>query len=245
MKQISIALNVVLISIIVFIGCSRQSHPSAPIILSHGTSDQCPACKSYAKDYEFEGISAIAAQKMSGKYKSENQLLFRNNTLDARSAWFSLETIKAFVYLIEKATCDSGCSDLNLGVRIYYAKYPTNNQDSLKLFDMAKLPESNYAEHHTIFMVPTYQDKNSPDINWDFDPWHIGGSPCEQPVTFDSLFRISPTILNQNNRSLILSPELRQLGMSAGKGGGFLPPTDFIKNHGGLIPPDPPQGTAF
>src|SRR6185312_4845730 len=48
--------------------------------------------------------------------------------VDARSAWFSLETLKAFINTIETRTCANTAPNCMpaLGVRIYYAEYPTD-----------------------------------------------------------------------------------------------------------------------
>lgn len=247
MKQISIALNVVLISVLVFIACSKKSQPTVSSKqtrisqLKLAPNQQCSLCKTYERS-ELQGINAETAKGMSQTYRKENQLRMKDNTRDARSAWFSLESMKAFIYLIEKASCDSGCSqNLKLGIRVYYAKYPPERDFPESL---SKAIPGSYAEHHTLFMVPTYRREDSMDINYDFDPWHIGGTPCK-PKTFNSLFNQNFPF-SDSNRSLILSIDTRQLTSDDGTVVGFLDPmAPLIKNHGGLIPPDPPEGTAF
>ncbi len=93
---------------------------------------------------------------------------------DARSVWFSLAKLKAFINDIENNAKSNGCiqDTFKLGIRIYYASYPdsglirVNKYD--KYFTEHKLP-SEYKNHHTVVLVPTiYDDVDS--LNYDFDP---------------------------------------------------------------------------
>lgn len=43
---------------------------------------------------------------------------------DAYSIWFDLDTIKKFIYHIERGVQQSGTTNRKLGLRLYYAAYP-------------------------------------------------------------------------------------------------------------------------
>ena len=136
---------------------------------------------------------------------------FRDNPdeTDARSAWFNLDTLKAFINTIETMSCkrDKSCPQLQLGIRIYYAEYPS---DTISLRRIYGITNAQYAGMHTLLMIPTFNDSISKqDI--DFDPFVLNNTtPCQFKPAFDSL----PAIC-------------------------ALPPTTTVtaRNHGGLIPP--------
>lgn len=107
---------------------------------------------------------------------------------DARSCWYSIDTLKKFMCLIEKyAALDPKYDPANsdLGIRFYYATYPTTEQQPFLLKLGANVPPSvkqiNVGFHHTLFMVPTHHDKES-DINLDvFQPIQVRGSEIIMP----------------------------------------------------------------
>ena len=63
---------------------------------------------------------------------------------DTRDFWFSLDTIKKYITYVEQQGKLKGKE--NLGIRIYYAAYPTNGN----------YPDPGYA---TVFLVPTAQEQ--------------------------------------------------------------------------------------
>ena len=114
-------------------------------------------------NYNFAGIGANVAKTMSGNYQQINQpkLMIEGSIPDAKTMWLSLETMKAFIWKIEQAICNKGCSNnLNVGVRIYFGRYPTASVMA-STPDLSGLPAS-YQQHHTAFLVPTYQDPANP-----------------------------------------------------------------------------------
>lgn len=76
---------------------------------------------------------------------------------DARSCWYSLDTLKKFICLIEKYSSELNLPPSQLGIRFFYAAYPNNKI----------MYGQNYGNKHTLFMVPTYNLSNE---NRDFDP---------------------------------------------------------------------------
>ncbi|MCX6316488.1 MAG: hypothetical protein NTW29_04310 [Bacteroidetes bacterium] len=82
----------------------------------------------------------------------------RNNPdrfVDARAIWFSMDSLKQFIYTIEKYSTLMNLSTSQLGIRFYYGQYSADHQA--------------YADHHTLFLVPTYAN-NATETAIDFDP---------------------------------------------------------------------------
>ena len=76
---------------------------------------------------------------------------------DARSCWFSSDTIKKFICIMEKYAAKLEMPSANLGIRFYYADYGANAFDP------------KFINRHTLYMVPTaYNDKDGSFV--DFEP---------------------------------------------------------------------------
>jgi hypothetical protein len=232
MKPILIALNIFLVGIIVFQACETTA-PCPPVT----STCKDTLCQDYS-NAPFIGLSANAAKDMADAYYKDSSKSFiefngRNAsyTEDAKSIWFSLETLKKFIWNIEKSKCQ-GCN-LTLGIRIYYAKYPDTN------YMMNKLAVVNpqYSFHHTLFMVPTYF-KTEVNRNVDFDPRFPGKDPCK-PTSLKE--RFEKDILTLDSAGVIMFPT-GQNGRSnfSRAAAGLTDPT--IQNHGDMAPP--PRGTG-
>lgn len=196
----------------------------------------CPACKDYST-IPLEGMLASTAKELSHNYQTYSQPLLAINgtTPDASSIWFSLETLKNFIFKIESAVCEKDCSDkLNLGIRIYYAKYP---QSMSGFPDLAGVDPA-FNQHHTLFMVPTFQADPNSQEHWDFDPWHWGTNNCK-PTSMYDWFRQNEKPFGEEY-SLIFSANGPQYFSAAGSG-----ITPSALNHGDLIPPYPYSGSAY
>ncbi len=143
------------------------------------------SCKSDRKEThpweeEFRGkkptglMNAEFALGMTKAYQADKgkSIIESTTTEDALSVWFSLQTLKHYIWKIEDALKKQGCNleEMDLGLHIYYAKYP----DSLAMLER-NLPVE-YALRHTSFLTATYKDGKS---NVDFDPWHIGDDKCK------------------------------------------------------------------
>lgn len=251
MKKISLLSNMVLAAIILFISCNKtdlstsggtngtDANTAAGMKTGQTSKVSCPACRDYST-VPLNGMLASTAKVISENYKSENQPLLQISpgNDDANSVWFSLETLKNFIYKIESAACQKGCSDrLHLGLRLYYAKYPVSN--AMGEYDDLQGVDTDFGQHHTIFMIPTYQtDVNSPD-HIDFDPWHWGNNPCK-PTSMSEWFSLLGDKPFGNDNSLIFSLNEDQYFTTSQ--GGITP---SALNHGDLIPPYPFTGTAY
>jgi len=96
---------------------------------------------------------------------------------DARACWYSIEQLKEFICEIEKNKPDSVGE---LGIRFYYATYP-DTQRHVVLFHAGNFTRGakvNVGMRHTLFMVPTFRDK---EINVDFYSTVLPG-PESRPV---------------------------------------------------------------
>jgi hypothetical protein len=133
---------------------------------------------------------------------------------DAKSVWFSMDDLQAFIDNVRKDVCAFTCrkeEPLQLGIRLYYARYPDfnalNSKGDLAYPDLQGI-NKDYENLHTIFMVPTYNEKGEPK---DFNPADFNNEKC-----------VSDTIKMDGGPSssiLAFMPDMRS------------------KNHGRLCPP--------
>ncbi len=212
MKKLLILSNLLFLLIILYQGCKSTG--------GNDTSKKCPACKDYTNSPTSGRISWHFAQTIAENYKtdrSKSQVWVNQkptDSSDARTIWFSLETLKQFIWSIEKSNCSNACND-SLGIRIYYARYPAFTDPLWGTVGLT--PVKRYANHHTVFMVPTYWDKQY-NTHFDFEP---GGGKCRKG--FDT---------TSGKRTLLLF-------------GGIAEDAGDAQNHGNLIPPDDDKGLAF
>jgi hypothetical protein len=162
-------------------------------------------------------IDLPTAFQMADRYKA-------TAGTDARNIWFSMGTLKRFLWLIEKKSCQNNiCIDKSkLGIRIYYGRYPSSFP--INNVNFANM-EPGYADKHTLFMMPTY---NKNGINTDFNPNSFNTfKGCNNPLP------ITSTMPTAGVDWLILSPNAKQYtNNSLGNN-----PSDVIQNHGDLMPP--------
>lgn len=138
---------------------------------------KCPECKDYSDQPPNSLINANFANALVKNYRDDNGKNYiwkgsqQTEINDARSIWFDLETVKKFIWQIEDGQCENQCNDL-LGIRIYFGKYPDAKSEvwdelDIETEELQRL--KNYADHHTIFMVPTYWSRDG-NYHQDFDP---------------------------------------------------------------------------
>jgi hypothetical protein len=232
MKALLIITNVLFLSVIVYQNFWKE--PAYKPVLKN--------CDQQCSDYSlepFKGISLSLAKRISDNYVMDSGKKFVGNGAentsieDARSAWFSLEIMKKFIWNIEHTACQQKCK-LRLGIRIYYAKYP----DSIAIGvdpELKNIINPEYALHHTLFMVPTYERHEG---NVDFDPWHWGANSCA-PEPIRELFAAgSANTVTAHSKSLVLIPGSANINQV--KSG--IPPSSAQQNHGDLAPP--PNGSG-
>jgi hypothetical protein len=138
---------------------------------------------------------------------------------DSRSIWFSLDSLKKFIWEVESTVCKNKCANTkNLGIRLYYARYPAISRYT----QLARLSQA-YEKLHTIFMVPTYEAVNTSNkiYNQDFDPRLYDKKGC----SYNSIRE-----LGSGMRFLVFSP---------------IPPANQLaQNHGTLCPTEC-EGSEF
>lgn len=114
-------------------------------------------------------------QTLVNNYRS-TQLAAINNGLgidDAHSIWFNLATLKKFIADIETETqkVNPDVSENDLGIRFYYAAYPT--AENWGLMENQPIGQE-YAGKHTLVLVPTMKKANEEGelLDYDFNPLH-------------------------------------------------------------------------
>lgn len=169
-------------------------------------------------------ITAAAAQRMSQDYKADkrkSRVARNNGDEDATSIWFSLDVLENFIKTIRDSTRNADCQ-LNLGVRIYYAKYPSAQEMTAASFTGLNPV---VAKHHTVFLVPTYYS-DSLHMNADFSFDHIGN-------------KCKPTLYYK----VMENPTTKPISV-LGALNSFRAPNSgthvfySVQNHGGLSPPN-------
>ncbi|MBL7728650.1 MAG: hypothetical protein JNM68_13225 [Dinghuibacter sp.] len=155
-------------------GETVQQNKTSKMILGGASYCADTACFGYDPSFLTGKIDFATAKKMADLYAGDKGKFYIMNgdqytgEQDARSIWFDLKKLKQFIGFIESAMCKAGCfSDRYLGIRFYYAKYPTKND--MQLFPTLYGLPLEYANHHTLFMIPTYWDPLR-KVNVDFDP---------------------------------------------------------------------------
>jgi len=124
----------------------------------------------------------------------QNHLNAINSTLgidDAHSIWFDLPKLKNFIATIEEEAkrVNPDCSERDLGIRFYYASYPSNAD--WNIMESHPVPME-YAGKHTLVMVPTSKgpNENGEICDYDFNSVSTDGST-------------DGTCLGENNGTLI------------------------------------------
>ncbi len=113
----------------------------------------------------------------------KNQLMSVKDTMgidDAHAIHFDLATLKKFISDVEAEARKSYpvATAEDLGIRFYYAAYP-------KVADWAVMADTpigqEYAERHTLVMVPTIKraDENGESLCYDFSPINSGANTGE------------------------------------------------------------------
>lgn len=158
MKKALIITNLLWLSVFIFMSFKSATPP--PVA-------DCDNIVSNYKSEKFSGLNAQSAAEMAGLYK-QNHLKNLLSGRDSRTIWFSLNTLKKFIWQIEHYNCmkpKAKIADENLGIRIYYGEYPVASQ--LKDNKIWKGVNPNFQNLHTAFLVPTFWDGS---MNRDFDP---------------------------------------------------------------------------
>ncbi len=147
-------------------------------------------------------MSSDLIQTLIDNYRSGHGRAI-NSTLgieDANSIWFDLPKLKKFISMIEEeaAKVNPDTTEEDLGIRFYYAAYP--KEENWDLMDSHPV-EKEYAEKHTIVMVPTLKRESETGevLHFDFNPTNAN----EEKSMALSSRKANLSIIAENNGSLI------------------------------------------
>lgn len=203
-------------------------HP--PQFLSSSTKNDT-ICMNYAKE-PFSKLKVDLIHNMTSGYK-QNQLSHIKAVMDddAHSISFDLETLKRFIYHIEINAQKNGVSKDDLGLRMYYSRYPnkdtwSNQYDDLKGF-IGNSTTEEFQERHTLVMIPTMRREG---VHYDFNPLH-SETYTEKMSGFE---KYQPTNTTESIPGLTVTIESSTINNNT-----------TAQNHGSLIPPITGTGESF
>lgn len=169
MKKALIAGNIVLLGIVVVMSGFLWG-PSHGRVAPPPVYNSCYECGSdtfYGLTLQ-EFMRDIARYKTTHAYRINHEpyMMTHDSLKDTRACWYSLDTLEKYICLIKKYSESKGLASSTLGIRFYYAVYPSNP---------GELWNGKYISRHTLFLVPTRQvDIKEGDgekiFNVDFDP---------------------------------------------------------------------------
>jgi hypothetical protein len=220
MKKLLIVSNLATIGFIAFlffnsnIGCINNS------------AAKSNTCTNICADYSGEGITRYDFSLLDTMSKYDKSTV---GSQEARNIWFSLDTLKRFIWNIENSACGLSCDNeqtfqTKLGIRIYFARYLDFSQANLKKYPDLQTVDPLFSDQQTLFMIPTF----------DIDP----NSKTVQHVDFDITKPFSSNncafqrIENNSGPMAALGPNQASQNTAA-------------QNHGGLCPPVCDGGRAF
>ena len=156
------------------------------------------------------------------------------NFIEAKLAYVTFADLKKYMCFIEDLSKKNGYSNISkLGIRMYYGRYP-NDEAGLEIYQKNKTIADNAIGHHTLVMVPTFNDGRE---NIDFNPHFIDKNV---PMSLKRI-REAKSKKNRDNHS---APML-QRGASDGTTPTVDDGTNVNLNSFGLIPPNGSTGTDF
>lgn len=161
---------------------------------------ETPDLKLLPNTMTYDFIRMLVDNYRNNQLKSVNEKL---GIEDAHSIHFDLATLKKFIADIESLslTGNPGLNTDNLGVRFYYAAYPKAADWHL----MGNTPIGvDYAEKHTLVMVPTIKrkDENGVFLCYDFNLTNSGSFfTGKEPGTGKSN-ELKGNIVSQNHGAL-------------------------------------------
>jgi hypothetical protein len=161
MKNASLLLNVVLGLSLIYV-IYKDKKETTQVAAQQNQPVNCSnVCMDYSNNPDYTILDGATVYNMAYDYKKSPN----HNPMDATSVWFDLNDLKKFIWNIQSSICKQNCNpdSLKLGIRIYYARYPQTGPTAPEPFK--DLPVE-YTGKHTVFMIPTYQIRDS--INQDF-----------------------------------------------------------------------------
>jgi hypothetical protein len=209
------------------------------VFLNPWTKGQVPKTNTICMDYSNYApseLSAALVKSMVSNYKSNQLQSIKTSSThpmadDAHSIWFDMDTLKKFIYHIEKSVLQNAPSTTNkLGIRIYYASYPENSlwgrpgYEDLSTF-IGDSEKMQYTKMHTLVMIPTILNGTE---YCDFNP-----KDKASYIGYRKLWGNSQGTPPPAYKAVVLTANSST--------------SDDIgaRNHGQLIPPGNPLGEGF
>jgi hypothetical protein len=196
-------------------------------------------CMDYS-NYSPSELSARLVKSMISTYQNNQLVSIKSSTVpnpmvdDAHSIWFDIDTLKKFIYHIEKSVKQNDPNvSHRLGIRIYYAAYPhsglwgTTGYEALSSFSTDS-EKSQYSKMHTLVMIPTILNGTN---FCDFNPKDFSSY-----VGFRTLWDTLQGIPPLGYVSPVLTGRTSSSSASDDIG---------ARNHGQLIPPASTTGEGF
>ncbi|WP_299888131.1 hypothetical protein [uncultured Lacinutrix sp.] len=210
------------LTLLMFIGITTLMLYSCSFFRGTGsTSNDTSICSNYSRVDESE-LDVDLVHEMTKIYQNTP-----NDGVEA--IWFDLETLKKFVYHIERNAKinDQSVASQNLGVRIYYSRYPKKpTWNSIYNRDLSGFSNNTFTNQyewkHTLVMIPTIKRGQ---INYDFNP--LDSTTYLTGLTSDYDPSNNDSNSNQGQRTSALTP------------------TASAQNHGQLHPPYSDTGMFF
>jgi hypothetical protein len=234
MKKLLIGSNVIWATLFLFMAFKGPSFETLkenePDNLNKDFNGTTAACTPDA----FTGISLGELLQGIARYRkthwdSVNLLRYmrRNSLEDARCCWYSLDTLKKYICVIEAYSKQLGLASNNLGIRFYYAVYA----DTLKKY-------AEYKSHHTLFLVPTFLDSSASVgvdnqqtyFDVDFDPRYSIVKHTNQKFSLQEIYQAGDSTYNILTLDALTANNKPQFGIN--KAAGLA-----ARNQGQLCPP--------
>lgn len=237
--------------------CNKWHH-SDSTKSGEGPTTCCPGNCYFANCENFPLINVGLASKLVHNYRENHWRTINRNlppfnidpaigedtTVDSRSCWFSLESLKSFIYTIEKNSClpESCGKKLELGIRFYYGEYPVDTNE-LKEYSTSENEPINilYSGMHTLLLVPTFYDEDR-RIDIDFDPLVFKKELCNGSSIFDTVTSVTSMLaaapnINSRNHGGLMPPPFKYGIYWSQKGSAFTKYVDVIRDQYTTTPP--------
>ena len=231
-------LRLIILALLALLGFSLFYNPFG---IDENTVNENAICD----DYSRESISTLKTSLISDlveRYR-KNQLTYINQHMpesdsDSHSIWFDLDTIKKFIYHIEKNVQINRVSNgAKLGLRIYYGAYPEASEFTSPGYEdiayLATDPQTmKYGLKHTLIFIPTIYNESLVD-NVDFNPLDSN--------TYNGYISMEKSDKIKDDPNAIAPYE------ESGYKPMALTPSQSVmaRNHGHLYPPDSMTGLGF
>ncbi|WP_340201564.1 hypothetical protein [Ascidiimonas sp. W6] len=218
-------MKVKLLTLVVFLGITTILINGCAFLKGKGsTSNETSICMNYAKS-EKPLLSLKLVHEMTQLYQSNP------NIDDTKAIRFDLETLKNFIYHLEIEAKKNNIPSKDLGIRIYYSRYPKLStwydafQRDLFGFTGNAITRQ-YEMRHTLVMIPTIHRDS---INYDFNPL--------EPGTYSTGLQVARFLSSSEQDTLTSKKYTFALSVTQ--------PVTNAQNHGDLYPPFGGAGLAF